>query len=150
MREVFFAAKKELFKLPIIGKLIRILNAVPVKRTGYDRGMLLMMGKALEKGFGIVIFPEGTRNKDGKLRNPKAGVGLLAVKHNPAILPVYIENSRNLFACIIKRNLTIRFGKLFRLDLGKLKYLKEKEAYREASKIIMNSIAATGNVSPPK
>ncbi len=148
-REIFFAAKKELFDKPILGALVRYHNSIPVKRTGFDRKLLFLMGKALENGYGVAIFPEGTRFLDGRLRPPKPGVGIIALKSLAPVIPTYVMGSANLRKQILKRGLTIRFGSPFKLDPKKYEELDEKTAYREASKVVMRKIAETGGVEAP-
>lgn len=149
-REVFFAAKKELFSMFLIGTFVKYHNSIPVTRSGYDRNALRMLGEALDKGYGITIFPEGTRHIDGRLRPPKAGVGMLAVKHQVPIVPVYVRGSNILNKQILKRGLRVYFGTPFNIDLEKERYENEKELYRDAARCVMVRIAETGGISPPE
>lgn len=148
-REIHFAAKKELFTIPLLGKLIRYLNSVPVKRKGFEREALVRLGEVLAKGGGIIIFPEGTRYLDDNLHPPKAGVGLMAAKYNVPIVPVYVSGSAHIKRQFIRRNLTITYGKPFMVgDLGDIP--EGKEAYQFIARKVMERIAFTGNVEPPK
>jgi len=148
-REVYYAAKQELFTTPIFGSLIRYYNTLPVHRSGYDRRVLNLLSQALDAGNGITIFPEGTRFLDGRLHKPKPGVGILAVKHNPIIVPVYINGTARLPSQIFRRGVRIRFGKPFRIDPDELEAATDKERYRSAADIIMTHIAETGGVPGP-
>jgi 1-acyl-sn-glycerol-3-phosphate acyltransferase len=66
-RDINYMARKTLFRYPGIGAILRAVNAVPVDRDGGGAaGMKAVMGR-LEAGGGIVLFPEGTRTKDGNL-----------------------------------------------------------------------------------
>jgi len=148
-REIHFAAKKELFSIPLLGSLIAYLNAVPVKRKGFEREALVKLGGALEIGGAFVIFPEGTRFLDDKLHPPKAGVGLMALKYDVPIIPVFISNSASPRRQLIQRKLKVTYGKPFRIaDLGELP--PGKEAYYTAAQRIMERIAETGGVEPPE
>jgi 1-acyl-sn-glycerol-3-phosphate acyltransferase len=149
-REVHFAAKKELFAIPLLGRLIKYLNSIPVKRSGFDRDALVRLGEALDSGGGIIIFPEGTRYLDEVLHLPKAGVGMLALKHAATIVPVYVSGSTRIRRQLIARKLSINFGKPFQVsDLG-VDLLGGKEAYLQVAVGIMQKIAELGGVSAPE
>jgi 1-acyl-sn-glycerol-3-phosphate acyltransferase len=60
-RPVFFLAKEELFRIPLFGRLIRALNARPVRRDGSDMRALKAALGLLREGRALLVFPEGTR-----------------------------------------------------------------------------------------
>lgn len=92
-RQVSFMAKEELFRVPFLGWLIRRLNARPVRREGADAGALRTSLRVLQDNGVLLVFPEGTRGPEGVLREPKAGVGMLAVLSGAPVVPVLIEGS---------------------------------------------------------
>jgi 1-acyl-sn-glycerol-3-phosphate acyltransferase len=92
-RQVSFMAKEELFRVPFLGWLIRHLNARPVRREGADAGALRMSLRVLQDNGALLVFPEGTRGPEGALRDPKPGVGMLAVLSGAPVVPVLIEGS---------------------------------------------------------
>ncbi len=111
-REVYFLAKRELFKNPILRTLIKNLNAIPVNRGVFDRNALVRSEEILQKGFGLILFPEGTRSKTGELGRGKPGIGMLARHAMVSIVPAYIENSnRFLRLPFTGKRLVISFGK---------------------------------------
>jgi 1-acyl-sn-glycerol-3-phosphate acyltransferase len=111
-REVYFLAKKELFRNPLLRTLIKNLNAIPVNRGVFDRNALLRSEEILRKGFGLILFPEGTRSKTGELGRGKPGIGMLARHAMVSIVPAYVENSdRFLRLPFIGKRLVISFGK---------------------------------------
>ncbi|MCE5285499.1 MAG: 1-acyl-sn-glycerol-3-phosphate acyltransferase, partial [Pelosinus sp.] len=73
-------AKEELFKVPVFSFIIRKLNAFPIRRGAADRAAISAALKLLKEGKAVLLFPEGTRSKDGKLGEGKHGVAMLAVK----------------------------------------------------------------------
>lgn len=82
-------AKEELFKNPLIGALYRSWGAFPVKRgrdirAGRHLGDLLQTQK-------VMLFPEGTRHKDGKLGSGNRGVGKLIYEHHPVVIPTALS-----------------------------------------------------------
>lgn len=149
-REIFFAAKKDLFKIPILGFLVKYYNSIPIRRSGSDKEALFKLIQTLKTGYGIIIFPEGTRFADNILHPPKPGVGLIAVRSNATIVPTYVTGSASLAKQIWKRSLRLNYGKPFTLtDVG-LKSDCGKDGYRMMAETIINRIAQVGNVSPPK
>ena len=92
-RQLSFLAKAELFTVPGFGRLIRALNARPVRREGADAGALRAALRVLESGGALLVFPEGTRGEQGTLREPKPGAALLAVLSGAPVVPVFVRGS---------------------------------------------------------
>lgn len=92
-REMHFLAKSELFATPVLGPLIRAVNAIPIRRGVAD---MTGMGRAMEvlrAGGALLIFPEGSRMRDSELHPARPGVGMLAVNADTRIVPCYISGS---------------------------------------------------------
>lgn len=91
--------KKELFKVKIVGSIIKDFGAVPIDREKPDIKDLLICIKALKNGKNLVIFPEGTRNKTktDDLQEIKGGAGVFAVKTKKLITPVMILKREKIF-----------------------------------------------------
>ncbi len=129
-------AKKELFSLWPVGRILRSWGAIPVDRSreGGDLGALRGCLAALKNGGCLVIFPEGTRAQGRKLK-PKSGVALMAHKSGAPVLPARIFNSEN-FSKLGK--ITIKYGAPRSFELpadGDL-----KAAYARFSETIMSDI----------
>ena len=92
-RQLSFLAKAELFTIPVFGRLIRALNARPVRREGADAGALRAALRVLEGGGAVLVFPEGTRGDEGVLREAKPGAALLAVLSGASVVPVFVRGS---------------------------------------------------------
>jgi 1-acyl-sn-glycerol-3-phosphate acyltransferase len=92
-RPLSFMAKEELFRVPLLGALIRRLNARPVRRYGADAGALRTALRVLQEGGVLLMFPEGTRGPEGRLREPKPGAAMLAVLSGAAVVPVFVRGS---------------------------------------------------------
>ena len=89
-----FMAKEELFRIPLFGRLIRALNARPVRRDGSDMRALKAALAVLAEGHAVLVFPEGTRGEEGgTLREGKPGVGMLAVLSGAPVVPVFVSGS---------------------------------------------------------
>jgi len=133
-REMFFFAKKELFKNRLIGALIRKVNARPVRRGVFDRGGIETAVQLLEKGKGLVIFPEGTRSLTDDFLSAKPGIGMIACQAKVSIVPVYIHGSNALWKCFFgAAKLRITYGKpllrdyVISLEAGKKSYIAISE-----------------------
>lgn len=88
-RRVNIMAKEELF-VPVLGTLYRILGAFPVKRGGADRTAIKHGIDVLKNGECLMIFPEGTRSKNGELGKAQPGALMMASKARAAIVPTCI------------------------------------------------------------
>ncbi|MDI3279857.1 MAG: lysophospholipid acyltransferase family protein [Bacillota bacterium] len=95
-RRVYFMAKEELFRHPLLAALIRSLGAFPVRRGTADRRALNRATQLLAQGKVVGIFPEGTRSLDGQLQPPYAGVALLASRTGVPVIPAAILGTQNL------------------------------------------------------
>jgi 1-acyl-sn-glycerol-3-phosphate acyltransferase len=88
--------KKEAFRIPIIGQAMRQVDFVSVDRKGLKGGKKSIdraTRMIKEKGYSFLIFPEGTRSRDGKLQSFKRGGFFLAVNSQVPIFPVSIKGS---------------------------------------------------------
>ena len=106
--EMKWMGKAELFRLPIIGWMMRLSGDIPVNR-GSARSGVAAFAKArqyLEQKCSVMMFPEGTRTFDGRVRQFNDGAFHLAIRSKVPILPLVIEGSRD---CIPKNSW--RFGK---------------------------------------
>ena len=110
-RRLGYLAKVELFEPPGFRQLIVALGAVPIRRHTLDRRALETTKKVLTAGLGLVLFPEGTRSRSGKLGPGKPGVSMLAAEAGVPVVPAYIHGTRDLARAILRRTpLVIRFG----------------------------------------
>ena len=87
-RPVAFMAKAELFDVPILKHVITRYGAYPVKRGGADRKALQAAERALDNGWAVGIFLNGTRSPDGRIDSPHLGAALIAARYQAPILPV--------------------------------------------------------------
>ena len=111
MRELHFLAKEELFRPPVFGPMIRSFNAIPIRRGMADVGGLSRAIEVLRRKRALLVFPEGTRARDGELRAARPGVGMLAVATDARILPVYVDQSHRPREWMLRRvRLRVTFG----------------------------------------
>jgi 1-acyl-sn-glycerol-3-phosphate acyltransferase len=89
-RPVHFMAKEEIFKVPVLGNIVRNCNAFPVKRGMGDREALRTGLKVLKEGNVFGLFPEGTRSKTGEIGKGLSGAGFFALRTEAVVLPCAI------------------------------------------------------------
>lgn len=77
-RPIHFMAKSELFEMPVLGSIIRLFKAFPVKRGEPDRSSIKRAVQLLRMGEVVCVFPEGQLSESGQLQELKPGIALLA------------------------------------------------------------------------
>ena len=94
-----FMAKKELFKVPLLNKLVAALGAYPVDRKKADVGAIKKTIKMLEEGKCIGMFPQGHRMKgvDPRETEVKSGVGMIVTRAKVTVLPCFIKTKKRRF-----------------------------------------------------
>jgi 1-acyl-sn-glycerol-3-phosphate acyltransferase len=114
-RRVGILVKRELFRIPVLSMAMRLAQFVPVDRTGRER--IASMNAAvrfLGEGLSFVVFAEGTRSPDGRLRSFKSGAFTMAIKGRVPIVPVSIAGSQYIMKkrdwTLHPGQVTIRFG----------------------------------------
>ena len=90
-------ARESLFRFAPFAALIRSFGAVPIERGSGDMGALRTALKHLAAGRCVFMFPEGTRNEDGRTKAFRPGVALLARKAGVPIVPMAIEGATDLW-----------------------------------------------------
>jgi 1-acyl-sn-glycerol-3-phosphate acyltransferase len=95
-RNLRFMAKKELFSVFLIGRVIGALGSFPVDRGAGDRAALETGLNALNHGGALLMFPEGHRFKDDLIHPFLPGVGMLAMRTGATVIPVAIKGTRTL------------------------------------------------------
>lgn len=133
-----YMAKAELFKIPLLGRIITSLGAFPVTRGGGGGIAAIKTAiKLLEEGKRLMMFPEGTRSKtSGVLGEGKHGTVMIALKAKAYILPIGIETSYK-----IGKPIKVRIGK--KIDLSEYFDIKTTSAdlKKITDEILMPEIA---------
>lgn len=92
-RSAYFMAKEELFSVPILGRLLNIFRAFPIKRDTADRSALRRAEELIRAGEAVVIFPEGGGNPEGVLQPLHPGALLLALRTRVPVIPAALHNT---------------------------------------------------------
>jgi 1-acyl-sn-glycerol-3-phosphate acyltransferase len=88
-----WVSKTEIFKIPVVGWIMTLNNYIKVKR-GDKKSVIKMIEiskKVIASGISVLIFPEGTRSKNGNLQQFKDGAFILAADTRTNILPIIIN-----------------------------------------------------------
>ncbi len=111
-----WVAKKELFNIPLFGYTMRKVNYIPIDRS---RGRaaarsLTSAARRIAAGTSVLIFPEGTRSPDGRLRPFKTGAIMLAIKAGVPLVPLGFNGTHEVLPkgrLVANRgDITIRIG----------------------------------------
>lgn len=108
-KQLYFMAKAELFRIPVLGFLVRKLEAFPVERGKGDTGAIDYAINIVQSGRILAMFPEGTRSKDGKLLKGKSGISVIASKSGGDVLPVGIKFTEPVR---FRSKIVVRYGKI--------------------------------------
>ena len=139
-----FMAKEELFKNRFFAWLIRKLGAFPVKRGAKDMAAIDTAIESLDKGRTFIIFPEGTRSKNGELGRPKSGVSIIAVRAKAPVIPVFVKYGRKKF----RRNALISIGEVIPKEEFEAVDITDKHGIHSISNRVMGEIAKLKETAP--
>lgn len=124
-RRCCYLARDSLFRIPGLGALIRAVDTVPVARESVSaRQAVDVCVRILAAGRLLLLFPEGTRSRDGYLAPLRRGIGLIVRRSGaPPVVPVRVVGSyecwprhKKLFRC---RPVRIFFGNPLHYDENK-------------------------------
>src|SRR6056297_2700534 len=101
--EMKWVAKKELFNIPVLGRMMRWSKDIPVDRKSITKkeGVLKACSEMLDQNVSVMFFPEGTRSKTGKLNRFSYGAFDLALRKKVNILPMVIDGTQG---CLPKKS----------------------------------------------
>ena len=145
-----WVSKAENFKLPVFGWIMYFNRYIKLER-GSKKGVLRMLKTArehLEKGSSIMIFPEGTRTPDGKIKRFKTGAFFLSLDKDVPIVPVVLSGTSGR---LIEKNAMIKGPHhviveiLPSLSLSSQGYRDEKEFAEEVRKEMSNALQKLRN-----
>lgn len=86
------AGKEELFDIPVVGWILRKWRGFPVKRGGADRKSIRMIEEYIRDAK-VILYPEGTRSRDGGLGQGNRMVGRIVKNTTPTVIPVALKGT---------------------------------------------------------
>lgn len=150
--EMKWVAKKELFRVPLLGWMLSLADDISLDRSSSRSGVQAMIRarKCLQANYPVIFFPEGTRSTDGRVQAFSDGPFHLAIKEGAIILPIAIEGA---YQCIPKNSL--RFGPPRDVHVHVFPPMETKglvpkqagELQSQVRELIMNQIARWRNVA---
>jgi 1-acyl-sn-glycerol-3-phosphate acyltransferase len=88
-----FAAKKEMFNEPVLGSVLRTMGMIPIDRENPLEAIQLLNQLVVDE-FSTIIFPEGTRSRDGNLLPFKKGPFIAAIHLGVPVVPIVCKGTR--------------------------------------------------------
>jgi 1-acyl-sn-glycerol-3-phosphate acyltransferase len=131
-RPVHYMAKEEIFRVPVLGEIVRKCNAFPVKRGFGDREALRSGLKVLKDGHVFGLFPEGTRSKTGELGKGLSGAGFFALRTDALVVPCAVIGPYKAF-----HKLRVVYGKPIAME----EMRRTKASAEQVTELIMSEIA---------
>ncbi len=87
-REIYYLARKSLFRNRYFGWILRNVNALPVDLSQGDLSAIRTIIKLLKEGHRAAIFPEGTRSLTGEIQSARPGIGMVVAKTMVPVVPI--------------------------------------------------------------
>jgi 1-acyl-sn-glycerol-3-phosphate acyltransferase len=142
--QIYYLARKTLFKHPVAGAILRSWNSIPVDQERPDMTSLKSVIRRLRAGNKVLVFPEGQRSYDGNLLPGLPGIGLIVVKSGVPVIPVRIFGTRDALPrggkSLHPAEITLVCGKPWHCELSQ-HGAEGKELYQRTSDEIMQRIA---------
>ena len=141
-RAIHYLARKSLLDVPILGPILPELNVIPVDQKNADRSALMGIIRVIRGGGAALIFPEGTRSREGNLQPAQPGIGMIVAKTGAPVVPVRVFGSfeafpreRRIARCV---TVTVAVGRPLHFspegDSG-------RDAYQKIGDSIMDAVA---------
>ncbi len=144
-RQVRFMARDSLFRVPVLGWILRRVGVIPLRRESGDVAALRTGLRVLKDGGVLGVFPEGTRSRDGRMQRARGGVGFLILKSGVPVVPAYIDGAYRALPkgrlLVRPTRITVRFGEPIQPEefTG---FGRGQEAYEQVGALVMERIAA--------
>jgi 1-acyl-sn-glycerol-3-phosphate acyltransferase len=143
-RRISLLAKEELFRIPIMGSALRLADVVPVERSkpGAAIASVDHAVRHLKAGISFVVFPEGTRSLDGRVRPFKKGSFAMAIEAGVQVVPVSVAGTQRLLRKgswrIERGDVRVRFGR----PVDSSRYTKDQRAdlTEEVERIVIEGL----------
>ena len=109
-----YVARKTLFGNRVFGLMIQGFGAISIDRDSTGAAEMRGIVETLDRGEAVIVFPEGTRTKDGEIGRLKAGIGLLAKRAGAPVVPAAVDGA---FQCWPRHRKLFRPGRI-RIQYG--------------------------------
>ena len=124
-------------KWPVVGWLLKKAGIIGIKRGKADVTAVKESMRVLRNGEKLLLFPEGTRVKEGEVSEAHTGAAMFATRTGAPILPIYIQPKKRLF-----RRTTVVFGQPYQPEFEGRK--PTPEDYQRIADDIMRRIRELG------
>ncbi len=144
-RAVYFMAKSSLFKTRFLSWFMLNLGAFPIyRRSAVNSGALNKAIELVNHGKAVIIFPEGTRSKDGNMLPAKAGVGYIAHATKAPVLPFFLEGMDDPKSTLLfKSRFRVTFGTL--ISPEELESIHQLGGAKKSAEHILNQVKEIRN-----
>ena len=136
-RQIHVMAKVELFKIPVLNWILKGIEMIPVKRGMSDITAIKEGLRVLKNDKPLLIFPEGTRVKEGQQADAHPGAVVIAARAGVPVLTVYVDVKKRLF-----RKTCVVFGTPYELQFAGSKPTHEES--QRLTEDLMARIRALG------
>ncbi|MDH7570097.1 MAG: lysophospholipid acyltransferase family protein [Armatimonadota bacterium] len=146
-----YMGKEELFRIPVLGWILRAVGVFPVRRGTPDRSAIRQAEAVLREGGVLALFPEGRESPQGTLLPFEPGAALLALRTGAPVIPAYIEGITALvpYGRVLPRlrraPVVVRFGPP--VPLADLAAADRRQALQIATERIFHAVAALAPVA---
>lgn len=149
-RELSYLGRKSLFKYAFARWVLKYVNAIPLDRDGGGAAGLKVVLDRLSAGYGVLLFPEGTRSLDGKLQRARSGIGLTVIKSTAPVLPVRVFGTFEAWGKGVSiprpKRVAVKYGHpmdfaALRKEAQDCSKVRLKEIYQQVADEIMAEIA---------
>ncbi|HEV2392135.1 MAG TPA: lysophospholipid acyltransferase family protein [Verrucomicrobiae bacterium] len=149
-RAIHYLARESLFRFPVMGWVLKQWQVVPVDREGGGaKGLKAILDRLLAGG-AIILFPEGTRTRDGRLQPARSGIGLTVIKSAAPVIPVRVFGTFEAYGRHMPlprpRQVAVKYGRpmFFEQLRAEARFCSKqrlKELYQQVAEEIMATIA---------
>ena len=149
-RGINYLARENLFRFPVMGWVLRQWQVVPVDREGGGAAGLRAILDRLLDGGAIILFPEGTRTRDGNLQTARSGIGLTVIKSTAPVVPVRVFGTFEAYGRHLRfprpRRMTVKYGRPMRFEQLRAEAkvcskARLKQIYQQVADELMAAIA---------
>ena len=133
------AAEENLYKTWLVGWLADNWKCIPIKRGRKDVSAIFKIARALRFG-PVLLFPEGTRSRSGRIGDGRRGAGLMILESNPTVVPVCIDGMDRVLPIgssvpRVFQRIQVRFGRP--VDLSEF---QDRQKNRETAALLMDKV----------